>query len=702
MQGKSKDEFPGSRGPSIDLSTLMILRMARPWGTILKGADDVNEWKGNGCTLPSCLGLRYTCMVRGSPRLLADWPLSSVLMSRLTVVLLLISLSGCSGTSKIFNRFSEPDGYWLPLTVDLRLDPSVTDAALEYTDACGQRQTLPIGERLATSLKKDLGQVFQQIQVPPAAQQADGTVDVALGLKETDLFIPRQTSKTYPATVIVGATISYADADGTIIYTKNLRTESHGTVETEGHGCEVKGFGSVANEAVALLTQGLKKHLGTSTRIRDAAEHKTSNGQATGSSPAVPVVPPAAGAAALPASPAPSSLPQTATLAYRVILREGQINERLESGEKVTMEVEVSNTGTIAAKEVVVRFSGTPVLVEQFANPVPVGDLQPNEMKRVVVSARIPPTEAVRQGELVLFVEGANGVSPVQKKFPIEWYPRHAMSGMSPVDDVDRIPDTTRGIERKKTVGIAIGMSTFRHPTLSPVPFAAHDAEMMAAYFNKLIGIPSEQVQLLTDEHALKDDFIEVFEEWLPQQAEPGSDVFIFIAGRALVNPSTGAVSLIPHEADPASPLRLISLRRLHDALARLPIQRAVLMMDLTWTSSGGEPSADGKEPTWNAIPTALRGEKLVQIVGTSRREQAHSHEKGRHGLFTYFLLKGLSGAADRDQNGIVAVGELCGYARDRVAVVAQENYHHDQHPMCVPPVTSASKSAGVPLSRLK
>ena len=99
----------------------------------------------DGCTLPSRLGLRYTCVVRGSPRLSADRPLSSVLMSCLAVVLLLISLSGCSGTSKIFNRFSEPDGYWLPLTVDLRLDPSVTDAALEYTDACGQRQALPIG-----------------------------------------------------------------------------------------------------------------------------------------------------------------------------------------------------------------------------------------------------------------------------------------------------------------------------------------------------------------------------------------------------------------------------------------------------------------------------------------------------------------------------------------------------------------------------
>ena len=625
-------------------------------------------------------------------------------MSRLTVVLLLISLSGCSGTSKIFNRFSEPDGYWLPLTVDLRLDPSVTDAALEYTDACGQRQTLPIGERLTTSLKKDLGQVFQQIQVPPATQQADGTVDVALGLKETDLFIPRQTSKTYPATVVVGATISYADADSNMLYTKNLRAESHGTVETEGQSCEVKGLGSVANEAVTLLTQGLKKHLGTSTKIRHAAEHKKPNGQSTISSSVPSVSTSRIETAAIPGASAsvPLSASLHASLTYRVILREGQTNERLESGEKVTMEVEVSNTGTIVAKQVVVRLSGTPVLVEQFANPVPVGDLQSNEMKRVVLSARMPPTEAVRQGELVLSIEAANGTSPDQKKFPIEWHPHPARLSISAVDDVDRIPDTAGGHTQKKTIGIAIGVSTFRHPTLSPVPFATHDAEVMAGYFNKLTGIPSEQVRLLTDDHALKDDLIEVFEEWLPQQAKSGSDVIIFIAGRALVSPSTGAVSLIPHEADPSSSLRLISLRRLHEALARLPIQHAVLIMDLTWTSSGGEPSADGKEPMWDAIPTGLRGEKLVQIIGTSGHEQAHPYEEGRHGLFTYFLLKGLSGAADRDQNGIVALGEVCGYVREHVAVAATDKYQEPQHSMCVPPSTPASKTAGLPLSRLK
>ena len=621
-------------------------------------------------------------------------------MSRLAVVLLVIIASGCSGASKVFNRFSDPDGYWLPLTADLRLDPSVTNAALDYTDACGQRQALPIGERLTTSLKRDMGLVFQRVQMAPAAERADGVVDVALGLREVDLFVPRQTTKTYPATVMVGATISYTDAENNVIYTKNLRTEAHGTVETEGQSCEVKGLGAVANEAVTILTQGLKKHLGTSTKVRNAAKSHTPDARATGASTAPSAVPLAPGSAGpIPPVPAPSMAVQSAALTYRVMLREGQSNERLESGEKVTMEVEVSNAGSIPAKDVVVRFSGTQALVDQFANPVPVGDLQPNEIKRVVVSARMPATEAVRHGELILAIEAANGASSIQKKFPIEWHPAHPTGDTSSVEDVDRIPERAPGQERKKTVAIAIGIGAFRHPALSPVQFAAHDAEVMADYFKALHAIPSEQVQLRTDDHALKDDVIELFEEWLPKQVGSGSDVLIFIAGRAVVNPSNGAVSLIPHEGDPVSALRLISLRRLHEALARLPIQRAILMMDLALTSGAPSSSAEGKEPAWAAIPAVLRDDKLVQIVGVSRHESAQQYEPGRHGLFTYFLLKGLSGAGDRDRNGVVAVGELCSYVREHVAVAAKEQYQKDQHPICVPSISAGSKSAGVPLS---
>ena len=55
------------------------------------------------------------------------------------------TLTGC-GWSTL--RGGDSQGYWLPLTVVVRFDPSVTGAMLEYSDACRQPKTISAGEQL--------------------------------------------------------------------------------------------------------------------------------------------------------------------------------------------------------------------------------------------------------------------------------------------------------------------------------------------------------------------------------------------------------------------------------------------------------------------------------------------------------------------------------------------------------------------------
>ncbi|MER3424242.1 MAG: hypothetical protein C4293_14485, partial [Nitrospiraceae bacterium] len=110
----------------------------------------------------------------------------------------------------------------------------------------------------------------------------------------------------------------------------------------------------------------------------------------------------------------------------------------------------------------------------------------------------------------------------------------------------------------------------------------------------------------------------------------------------------------------------------------------------------------DGKDPVWSAIPAGLQGDKLVQIIGISGRQEAHQYEEGRHGLFTYYLLKGLGGAADKDQNGQVVIGELCGYVREQVMSVAKEKFQNAQEPICLPPLGPKAKFSVFPLARVQ
>ncbi|MGH7233386.1 MAG: hypothetical protein ACREJU_18800 [Nitrospiraceae bacterium] len=615
-------------------------------------------------------------------------------MVRVAIPLVLLLVLSACGQSRLFNRFSDPDGYWLPLTIDLHMDSSVTDAGIPYTDACRQSQTLAIGNRLQDALRREISTVFERVNAnsAPSPRPPDGVVDVSLGLKEVDLFIPRQATKSYPATVTLGSTVVYIDSNGETLYTKNLRAEAQGTVDTTSQHCDVQGLHTLANQAAATLAQGLKKHLGTSTKIRDAAQARQDPYRiasvTAGSSNAA----------------APSSSGSPVSLLFRVMLEDENQDQILQSGEAISLEVEISNTGGSVAEDVTLTLSGTLSLVRQFTQPDPVGSLRPGETRRIVVQGTAPDAEAAAQAELIVSVQALSSMTdvPNQKKFQVALEPKQSTTDAALDVDVDRIPERVSGYERRKAVGISVGIGTFRNGEVPAVQFAARDAEVMAQYFETVAGIPQAQVRLATDDHALKDDLVELFEDWLPEQTASGGVVFIFLAGRGMVNPATGAVSLIPHEADPASVTRLYSLRRLYEALARLPIQRAVLLMDLTLSEPSLDGAQNGKGPVWDAVPPALRKDKLIQVVGINGLQEAHQYEEGRHGLFTYFLLKGLGGAADADDNGIVAAGELCGYVREQVLQVAKEHFNNAQEPACLPVLGAKAKASQFALGRVK
>ena len=59
-----------------------------------------------------------------------------------------LSVATLTSCSLFSNRDGATIGYYLPLTVQLRSDPSIAGAQLTYQDACGQRQSLPIGAPL--------------------------------------------------------------------------------------------------------------------------------------------------------------------------------------------------------------------------------------------------------------------------------------------------------------------------------------------------------------------------------------------------------------------------------------------------------------------------------------------------------------------------------------------------------------------------
>jgi hypothetical protein len=609
----------------------------------------------------------------------------------------------CVATLTSCSLFSSRDasiiGYDLPLTVQLRYGPSIAGAQLTYQDACGQTQSLPIGAPLQDLIKRKTSRVFERVLANETGSSSvpDGYVDAALGPTSVDLAITRKADKSIPAMVTLGLDFIYTAADGTVLYRKKMQSIGRGDVEITKASCEVKGLDTIAKEAIGYVTDGMAAYLGTSTKIAEAAQARKAGSSKTAVSENQAVAPQSAEAL-----PAPLPMGDSASIIFRAIVHNENRNQVLHTGESVAIEVEVKNEGPGAARAVELSVAATPALIEGVPSMVSVGDLQPGEVKRVTLKGRVGRVHNDIQAEVTLKLSaGSPSVRlPSSKKFLVAMKPESSVTEAAFQADVDQLPKRASLLKQPKAVGLVIGVGRFRENGIAQVKYAARDAVVMATYLKSVAGIPSERVQTLIDTHALKDDLIEALEEWLPKQVDPTTVVYVSITGRGVVEATTGAVSMMLFDSTTTSGERRYSLRRLRESLVSLPIQRAVVILDLSFERTSGKEAADIIAPLWEQEGSGK--DKIMWIVGNRSVQESHSYGPARHGLFTYQLLKGLSGAADLDKNGIILAGELCTYTRWQVLKVSQEQYGNEQEPLCLPGPGTASSVRLQPLAQFK
>ena len=625
-------------------------------------------------------------------------------------------LAGCS----LFqSRHTLKTGYYLPLVAQLRQDSSVTGAQLTYQDACAQPKSFPISDLLQEAIKRKTGLVFEKVvtgEKGSAPLAVDGYVDVALGINQVDLVIYRKAKRSYPATVTLGLDFAYADSAGTVLFRKKLQSSSSGEVDVKSEGtCEVKGIEKIVEDAIATVTDGMAKQLGESTKVREQVVARQSGAPWPAPSASPPpisvqgpiiVPPPSPPTMSTPMETGHVSVPTASNeptiLTFRAIMRDQNRNLVLHGGEAMTVEIEVKNEGPGAVQGVEVQVTGTPALTAHIPGLVPVGDLRSGEVKRVTLDGTIGAVKEPVQAELILTLRAASTSVqvPVAKKFVVAMKPESdAEAALLPVD-VDQLPKRAGKLKQPKAVGITIGVGQFRDTGMSRIKYAASDAEVMAAYLKLVGGIPADRVRTLVESQALKLDIADVLEEWLPKQVDPTTVVYVYFSGLGVVDGTTGAVSLVPFDGSASTSSRVYSLRRLQEALTKLPVERAIVMLDVSLESAAGTDPATKVTPIWD--PEGLPKDRLMWMVGNRTVQEAHRYDPGQHGLFTYQLLKGLGGGADIDKDGTILAGELCTYARGQVSKMAREQYGNEQEPVCIPGPGQGALSRLQPVARFK
>jgi hypothetical protein len=220
---------------------------------------------------------------------------------------------------------------------------------------------------------------------------------------------------------------------------------------------------------------------------------------------------------------------------------------------------------------------------------------------------------------------------------------------------------------------VAIVVSSADAHGQAPLRYAERDADRMAEVLRELGGFSQVWVLHQPTAGALESALDRA--ERLAA-SDPGLEILMFYSGHA------------DHQGVLLRGERL-AYQRLRDRLSRSPAAVRVLMLDACNSGAavrtkGGRPSAGfAMEAVSPGAPASgaltVSGAAILTASTASELAQESSDIEGSY--FTHHLLSGLRGAADRDGNGQVTLGEIYQYAASHTVAATVPSLWGPQHP---------------------
>ena len=270
--------------------------------------------------------------------------------------------------------------------------------------------------------------------------------------------------------------------------------------------------------------------------------------------------------------------------------------------------------------------------------------------------------------------------------------------------DAELAPPATKVAPKDHAYAVIVGIEEYRD--LPKVDYAKRDAEMVKQYLTKSLGYREQNVVMLLNDRATRSQLSARLEKWLHKQVadHKGSEVFVYYGGHGAPDPNTNQAFLVPYDGDPAFLEETgYPLKHLYKVLGDLPAKQVTVVMDSCFSGAGGRSViAKGTRPMLVTIENPLLASQNMVVLSAAAGNQISSaFPEKRHGLFTYYFLKGLQGEADANRDGAVDIEELYDYLRPQVETAARRA-NAEQSPQLLPSTDVLGERAKLHMIDLK
>ncbi len=246
-------------------------------------------------------------------------------------------------------------------------------------------------------------------------------------------------------------------------------------------------------------------------------------------------------------------------------------------------------------------------------------------------------------------------------------------------------PSKIKVKQDKNKIAIIIGIEKYKTLKNIDAPYANRDANAFRAYANRALGIPNKNIKVLIDENATRGETLKALTLWLPQIARgKNKDIYVFFAGHGLASDDGKNLYILPQDGD-ADLLQYTALSRLEifDLINRVEPNSVTMFFDTCYSGQ----TRDERMLVAGLRPIRLVAEEqevqnnFTIFTASNYDQTSGSIEEAKHGIFSYYLMMGMQGKADSNQDKKITNGELIAYLKQNVSEEAFIN-NRQQEPM--------------------
>lgn len=229
-------------------------------------------------------------------------------------------------------------------------------------------------------------------------------------------------------------------------------------------------------------------------------------------------------------------------------------------------------------------------------------------------------------------------------------------------------PGLVKQQSARDAVAIIIGIADYK--SLPKADFSNDDARAFYDYAIRALGIKPENIKLLVDSDAEEVEILRTFRNWLPSKVRSTTDVYVFYSGHGLPTADGQGLYLVPPRAardlieDTAIPFSKINA-----ALQSAKPKSVTMILDACYSGQArsGESLIASARPVQLKTENRLFPENFTVITASQNDQISSSNPELQHGIFSYYLMKGMEGDADANRDGKITLGEMQAYLVENV-----------------------------------